>query len=72
MKSGFCLHLVGENRLNRGVLEVRAGKSGSLTVCFFLAAESGFGIEKQRVFRRNFDVQWKNCRSDFSSNTFCS
>jgi len=44
-------------------LEVRAGKSGSLSV-FFLAAESGFLIEKgpceagtrQRVFRRNFDV----------------
>ena len=27
--------VVGKNHLNRGVLEVRAGKSGSLTVCVF-------------------------------------
>jgi len=45
MKCGFCLHLVGKNRPNGIVLEVRAGQSGSFFICV-LAAESGLVIEK--------------------------
>jgi len=45
MKCAFCLHLVGKNRPNGIVLEVRAGQSGSFFICV-LAAESGFVIEK--------------------------
>ena len=35
MRCGYCLHLAGKNRPNRGFLEVRAGKSGSLSECVF-------------------------------------
>jgi hypothetical protein len=53
VKVGFCLCFNDSNRPKRGILEVRAGKPGSLSVTVD-GCGAGLLIGKQRVFWEKF------------------
>jgi len=70
MKCGYCLHLVGRNRPNRIVLEVRAGQSGSLFVCFF-GCRVRFGDRNFVVsagFAQTLEENWDDFISSLRAN----